>query len=93
MAEVDYSGNVLFSGTDLQPTEYHEATHVRYVEDPKDIQVNWGGCADPRGILTVGEVYPIERVTIHSWHTKIFLVGIDCGAGFNSVSFECIPPT
>jgi hypothetical protein len=61
---------------------------VRYKEDPFDEQVKWGYNSDPRGVLTVGEVYEVERVEVHSWHTKIFLVGVDCGRGFNKVSFE-----
>lgn len=51
-----------------------------------DSQVNWGSNTDPRNILTEGEVYDVEFEDVHSWHTKLKLVGID--GLFNSVSFE-----
>jgi hypothetical protein len=88
MAYVTWSLNAQRYG--VFPTEWDDATHVTYVNDPDDGQVNWGSNADPRGLLTPGETYEIERVDIHSWHTKIFLVGIDCGQGFNSVNFETV---
>jgi hypothetical protein len=88
MAEVEYSNNVTFASGDDLDSEWDEVTHVVYVEDPDDTQVRWGGNADPRGVLTPGETYEVELVSVHSWHTKIFLVGVDCGRGFNSVSFE-----
>lgn len=69
-------------------TEPTEPIYATYLADPDDIQVKWGTCADPRGLLTVGEEYEVERIEIHSWHTKIFLKGIDSGRGFNDVSFE-----
>ena len=37
-------------------------------------QANWGGCDDPRALLTVGEVYEVESREVHAWHTKVFLV-------------------
>jgi hypothetical protein len=58
---------------------------LRYI-GATDAQVNWGGNADPRGLLTEGEVYDLDRQSVHSWHTKVWLVGID--GGFNSVCFE-----
>jgi hypothetical protein len=64
-----------------------EPTWVLYSEDPDDDQVRWGNCADPRGVLTIGETYEVELWDVHSWHTKVHLVDIDCGRGFNSVSF------
>lgn len=57
-------------------------------EGANDDQITWGSCADPRGILEVGKSYEVERTEIHSWHTKLFLVGIDSGRGFNSVCFS-----
>jgi hypothetical protein len=52
-----------------------------------DDQVRWGSCADPRGLLVEGETYEVEREDVHSWHTKLFLKGVDSGRGFNSVCF------
>ena len=51
-----------------------------------DEQVAWGGNDDPRPLLTVGEKYVIESVDVHSWHTKVTLVGIK--GRFNDVSFK-----
>lgn len=52
-----------------------------------DQQVQWGGCSDPRGVLTDGMLYEVERSEVHSWHTKLFLNGYP-GMGFNSVCFS-----
>ena len=49
-------------------------------------QISWGGNDDPNKVLTVGEKYDIESVDVHSWHTKITLVGFE--GVFNSSSFE-----
>ncbi len=51
-------------------------------------QVRWGSNTDPRGLLTEGTTYEIERTEVHSWHTKVKLAGID--GWFNSVSFELV---
>jgi len=50
-----------------------------------DDQVRWGGNSDPRGILVEGNTYEVEDYEIHSWHTKLKLVGVD--GKFNSVCF------
>lgn len=56
--------------------------------DPESAQaqVNWGGHADPRGLLEVGKAYEVYRIEVHTWHTKVFLVGFP-GKSFNSVWF------
>jgi hypothetical protein len=51
-------------------------------------QINWGGCDDPNPHLFVGDKYHVERVDIHSQHTKIELRGVK--GKFNSVCFEVI---
>lgn len=48
-------------------------------------QINWGSNDDPNPILFVGDKYCIEKVEIHSQHTKIER-GIT--GKFNSVCFE-----
>lgn len=91
MSKVEHSHNVRFIlGEDVKSPEWDGVEAVRYLGDPSAEQVRWGGNEDPIGVLTPGEIYPLERVVIHSWHTKIFLEGIDSGRGFNSVSFEAI---
>jgi hypothetical protein len=60
-------------------------TKVRYTGASQE-QINWGGCDDPRPILKVGEIYDVEKIYIHSWHTKIQLIGHT--GKFNSVCFE-----
>jgi len=52
-------------------------------------QINWGGNDDPNSLLFVGDIYYVERVEVHSQHTKIELRGL-FGKKFNSVCFEVI---
>lgn len=49
-------------------------------------QVRWGSNDDPRKSLIEGDIYQIEKVEIHSWHTKLTLRGVP--GKFNSVSFK-----
>jgi hypothetical protein len=58
---------------------------VRYI-GASDEQVRWGGNDDPRGILMERDTYEVEEREVHSWHTKLRLVGIE--GSFNSVCFE-----
>lgn len=52
-----------------------------------DEQVHWGaGNDDPRKVLIEGDIYQVEKVEVHSWHTKISLRGVQ--GKFNSVSFN-----
>lgn len=51
-----------------------------------DNQVKWGGNSDPRGVLQDGSEYEVANVEVHSWHTKISLIGV--AGKFNSVSFK-----
>ena len=49
-------------------------------------QINWGNNNDPRSVLVIGKEYIVEKVIVHSQHTKIKLynkVGM-----FNSVCFR-----
>lgn len=58
---------------------------VRYI-GASDTQVNWGSNDDPRGVLVEGEVYEVAAREVHTWHTKLSLVGVK--GRFNSVCFE-----
>jgi len=49
-------------------------------------QVRWGNNDNPAGVLIEGNVYYVERVEIHTWHTKLYLRGVY--GKFNSVCFE-----
>ena len=51
-----------------------------------DEQVRWGNNDDPRSYLIVGKHYEIERVDVHSQHTKIKLY--NKMGWFNSVCFK-----
>lgn len=44
------------------------------------------GHDNPRGILTIGQIYILQRVEASSWHTDFYLQGID--GNFNSVCFD-----
>ena len=49
-------------------------------------QINWGNNNDPRSVLVIGKEYIVEKVIVHSQHTKIKLynkVGM-----FNSICFR-----
>ena len=49
-------------------------------------QINWGNNDDPRSFLIVGREYTIEKVDVHSQHTKVKLY--NKMGWFNSVCFE-----
>jgi hypothetical protein len=49
-------------------------------------QINWGNNDDPRSFLIVGKEYTVEKVDVHSQHTKIKLY--NKMGWFNSVCFE-----
>jgi hypothetical protein len=49
-------------------------------------QMNWGSYTGDVSELVVGEKYIVEKEEIHSWHTKVFLKGID--GSFNSTCFD-----
>ena len=61
---------------------------VVYDGNACDAQVNWGSNADPRKLLTPGGRYIVRDVEVHSWHTKLRLVGVE--GQFNSVHFRPI---
>ena len=58
---------------------------VKYIGS-SDAQVNLGNCDDPRNVLIEGEVYEVEEEDVHTWHTKLSLIGID--GKFNSTCFD-----
>lgn len=63
------------------------ADWVRFTkQDVDEAQIKWGNHRDPRGVLEAGRAYEVARVEEHSWHTRIYLVGVD--GYFNSVWFE-----
>ena len=49
-------------------------------------QIRWGNNDDPRSFLIVGKEYTIEKVDVHSQHTKVKLY--NKMGWFNSVCFE-----
>jgi hypothetical protein len=60
-----------------------------YTGEACDDQVRWGGNDDPRGLLEQGKAYDVEKIEVHSYHTKVFLVEFP-GKKFNSVHFSDI---
>ena len=65
--------------------EYKKGDWVVFLGHDND-KVQWGGCAETQGVLCKGGVSEIDRIEIHNWHTKLFLVGLP-GKGFNSTMF------
>jgi len=66
---------------------YEENSIVEYIGCSKE-QIRWGNNDDPTSHLTVGQEYVIEKVDVHSQHTKIKLYN-NIG-WFNSVCFSKI---
>ena len=66
---------------------FRSGTNVRFIGCSKE-QIAWGNNTDPTGILIVGDKYYVEKVEVHSYHTKIHLRGVT--GRFNSVCFEKI---
>lgn len=62
--------------------------YVKFLGCSKE-QISWGSNDDPNPLLFVGDTYYVEKVDIHSQHTKIELRGVV--GRFNSVCFEIIP--
>lgn len=58
---------------------------VKYIGCSKE-QIAWGNNDDPNSILYLNDLYYVERVEIHSQHTKLELKGVK--GRFNSVCFE-----
>ena len=58
---------------------------VRFIGCSKE-QIAWGNNTDRTGILIVGDKYYVEKVEVHSQHTKFTLRGVT--GRFNSVCFE-----
>jgi len=61
---------------------------VKFLGASKE-QINWGGNNDPNKVLKIGKIYEVLEKEVHSWHTKISLIGFD-GKKFNDASFEYI---
>jgi hypothetical protein len=60
---------------------------VRYVPSKHDEDIaGFGNNKNPVGILNPEHHYVVEKVEVHSWHTKLWLEGV--GGPFNSVHFE-----
>ena len=51
-------------------------------------QQNWGRNDNTTDKLVFGNEYIISDIEVHSWHTKISLVGIE--GKFNSVCFDAV---
>lgn len=68
--------------------EFKIGDRIKFISSTKN-QVNWGSNDDPTNLLDTHTIYEIEYVEVHSYHTKISIVGVK--GRFNSVSFELLP--
>ena len=59
---------------------------VRFASEATIDQIRWGSNDNPNTVLTVGNVYEVSSWEVHSWHTKVRLVGFE-HLRFNSVNF------
>ena len=48
---------------------------------------NWGGCDSASVNLILNEVYTLDKIGIHSWHTKLWFKELP-DLVFNSTHFE-----
>ena len=53
--------------------------------DPEYSFHQWGGCRDPEGVLGPNKEYQATKIEVHTWHTRVFLDGID--GYFSSTAF------
>ena len=51
-----------------------------------DMQHGFGSHTGNYKLLQIDSSYVIEHIEVHSWHTKLYLVGYE--GSFNSVCFE-----
>ena len=63
-----------------------ENDKIKYIGATED-QILWGNNDDPREILEINKTYTVDKVEVHSWHTKVYLKEFP-GLKFNDVSFE-----
>jgi len=64
--------------------DFKQGDKVRKCKHISQDAINWGACADTN--LLEDKDYFVERVDVHSWHTKIKLYNVD--GLFNSVTLE-----
>lgn len=64
---------------------FKKGDYVKYIGCSQE-QINWGRNDDPNKVLFMGDKYYVEKVEVHSQHTKLTLRGII--GKFNSVCFE-----
>ena len=69
----------------LRMGELRKGDLVKFIGCSEE-QINWGNNDDPNKILFVGDKYIVEKVEVHSYHTKLTLRGVY--GMFNSVCFE-----
>lgn len=66
-------------------------TSARFIGSTQE-QVAWGSNADPEAEgIKPGVLYDVVEIEVHSWHTKLEIVGFP-GKKFNSASFELLDP-
>lgn len=68
--------------------DIHTGDTVRFIGCSKE-QILWGSNDDPNLLLFLNDFYYVERVEVHSQHTKIEIRGLP-GKKFNSVCFEVV---
>lgn len=69
-------------------SEFKKGQRVMFTGATQD-QVRWGSNDDPNKHMKEGQIVEVEKVEVHSWHTKLYFVGIV--GKFNSVSFSPVP--
>jgi hypothetical protein len=64
---------------------YKIGDKVKCITTDENVQ-SFGCCQGKLSQLSIGEIYKIRDIEVHSWHTKFYLEGID--SDFNEALFE-----
>lgn len=62
----------------------HSERKIRCIDNTL---TGWFKCNENSHLLTVGDIYTVTDVEVHSWHTNVYVAEIP-GVAFNSVLFE-----
>jgi hypothetical protein len=59
---------------------------VKFTKKATKEEIAWGSNDDPNELLVLGSEYTVASIEVHSFHTKLYLEGVE--GRFNTGSFE-----
>jgi hypothetical protein len=69
-----------------EPEKLRKGSRLRFIEK---YPIAWGCPLENAKLLKLGNCYIVERIEVHSWHTKVFLKNYP-GKDFNSAWFKVV---